>query len=285
MLVLVIEVLIGFHFRSVFEPGLPKLPLLSQHLNLGSLALLLVALALLLTIAPYHQIVAGGELTPAMQRFVTKICEWALLPFSFSLGFDFYTVGAKVLGVPGGLMLGLAATVAALVLWYGIELIARQPHPENPMEKEKTALKDKVRHVLTEARVVIPGTQALLGFQFVIFWTESFEKISHQEQVVHLMSLGLVGISAMLLMVPTAWHRIVEHGEDTERFDVFAGHVVLAAMVPLAAGIAGDIYVVLMKMKGDFFTALLGGSLVFALFCALWFLLPVCCRKRRPADS
>ena len=36
-------------------------------------------------------------------------------------------------------------------------------------------LKHKIRHVLTEARVVLPGTLALLGFQFVAVLQPGFE--------------------------------------------------------------------------------------------------------------
>jgi hypothetical protein len=42
----------------------------------------------------------------------------------------------------------------------------------------KTDLPTRIRHVLTEARVVLPGTQALLGFQLTVILTESFEKLA-----------------------------------------------------------------------------------------------------------
>ncbi|HWT01839.1 MAG TPA: DUF6328 family protein [Pyrinomonadaceae bacterium] len=48
MLVLGSQVLLGFQFRSAFEPGFPKLPPSSQYLKLAALGLMLVALGLLL---------------------------------------------------------------------------------------------------------------------------------------------------------------------------------------------------------------------------------------------
>jgi len=36
-------------------------------------------------------------------------------------------------------------------------------------ESVGTKLKDKIKLVLTEARVVLPGAQALLGFQLITF--------------------------------------------------------------------------------------------------------------------
>ncbi len=50
MLVLGAQVLVGFQFRSVFEPGFDKLPLPSQLLKMVGLGLMLVATVILLPI-------------------------------------------------------------------------------------------------------------------------------------------------------------------------------------------------------------------------------------------
>ena len=61
MLVLGSQVLLGFQYRSAFEPGFEKLPVLTQYLKMGGLCLLLVALGLLLSPAAHHRIVEEGE--------------------------------------------------------------------------------------------------------------------------------------------------------------------------------------------------------------------------------
>ena len=43
-----------------------------------------------------------------------------------------------------------------------------------PKEEEQTPLKTKIEQMLTEARVVIPGAQALLGFQLIAVLTKAF---------------------------------------------------------------------------------------------------------------
>src|SRR5437899_1834769 len=50
-----------------------------------------------------------------------------------------------------------------------------------------------------------------------------------------------------------AWHRAQhkEQGEETEHFYRFASRVVLAAMMPLAVGIAGDFFVVGSMVTGS----------------------------------
>ncbi len=44
MLVLGSQVLLGFQYRSIFETGFEKLPLLSRYLKVGSLGLMLLTL-------------------------------------------------------------------------------------------------------------------------------------------------------------------------------------------------------------------------------------------------
>jgi hypothetical protein len=42
---------------------------------------------------------------------------------------------------------------------------------------DETPLSAKIEYVLTEVRVVLPGVQALLGFQLVIVLTRAFEDL------------------------------------------------------------------------------------------------------------
>ena len=144
-----------------------------------------------------------------------------------------------------------------------------------------TDLSTKIEQVLTEARVVLPGAQALLGFQFAAILMDAFEKLPRTSQLVHLASLGLIAASIVLLMSPAAFHRIVESGQDTERLHRFSSAMVLCAMVPLAFGIAGDCYVVLDKVldSAGLALTLAGVSLIF--FFGLWFGVTLAMRARR----
>ena len=148
-----------------------------------------------------------------------------------------------------------------------------------------TALETKIEQVLTEARVVLPGAQALLGFQFTAMLMDAFAKLPRTSQYVHLVSLGLIAATIVLLMAPAAFHRIVERGQDTERLHRFASAMVLGALVPLAFGIAGDCYVVLAKVLDSTSVALTlaGVSLIF--FFGLWFGVTLALRARIDAAT
>jgi hypothetical protein len=145
---------------------------------------------------------------------------------------------------------------------------------------EPTDLANKIKQVLTEARVVLPGAQALLGFQLAAMLTDTFERLPRTSQYVHLASLGLVAICIVLLMAPAAFHRIVEQGEDTERLHRFASAMVLSALVPLGFAVSADFYVVASKVldSSDFAVGLSAVALVF--FFGLWFGLTFYVRRR-----
>jgi hypothetical protein len=151
--------------------------------------------------------------------------------------------------------------------------------------KGGATISDKIDHVLMEARVVLPGAQALLGFQFVAVLTESFTQLPAGAKYVHLLSLLMVALTIVLLMTPAAYHRIVERGEETEHFHRFASRFIVAAMVPLALGLSGDIYVVVRKVTDSQVLSIVAGLVALAMFWELWFGLTLYRRtQRRFAD-
>ena len=81
----------------------------------------------------------------------------------------------------------------------------------------------------------------------------------------------MVSLSIVLLMTPAAYHRLVERGEETEHFHRFASRVLVAAMVPLALGVAGDFFVVVRKITESTTSAALAAVVSLLFFYGLWF--------------
>lgn len=275
ILILGTEVLLGFEFRGSLEQGFDELPQGWQDLKLVGLALLLVTTALLMAPASYHRIVERGNDTPGVHRFTTTVMDIALLPFALALGIEMAIPVYRVAGTWGAAGGGLLAALVALGSWYGLELFARRTRPgrggEMQGKEEPTPLKDRIDHALTEARVVLPGAQALLGFQLASTLIEGFTRLPRSSQWVHLASLACVALATVLLMTPAAYHRLVEGGEDTERFHRFVSRVLLLAMIPLALGITGDVFVVVRKVVHSVPVSIAAGCVTLALFYGLWF--------------
>jgi hypothetical protein len=274
---------LGFEFRAVFEPGFEKLPEFAHNALIVGLTLMLIAVGLLLTPGAYHRIVCKGEDTEDVDRFTTTLMDVTLLPLALGLGLVTFITAQRAFDLALSITFGVIVSGVAFFFWYGLEFYQRKrrrrvvkqemkmKNDEEENNKQRTELKDKIQHVLTEARVVLPGAQALLGFQFVTTLSEAFEKMPNALKYIHLASLGLVAVAIVFLMTPAAYHRLVEEGELTAHFHRFASIMLIAAMIPLAFGICGDFYVVLRKVTNSERTSITGAGLMLLFYLGMWF--------------
>lgn len=280
MLILGIQILLGFQYRSFFERSLEDLPSASRTLLLVALALLLVSTCLVMWPGSYHRLVRDGNDATDVHDFVTSVMDVALFPFAVALGLDCYVLVAKTLGARDGLIFAVLISGAAVFFWFGLGLLSKLSNWDRAAkvdtnrkreQMQQTALHDKVEQVLTEARVVLPGAQALLGFQFATILMDGYEKLPQTSQFIHLSGLGIMGLSVIMLMTPAAYHRIVERGEDTEHFHRVASRLLLVAMFFLPLGMCADLYVVMNKVMNSTTSAILGAAAGISFFYALWF--------------
>ena len=141
-------------------------------------------------------------------------------------------------------------------------------------EKE-LPLPEAVTHLLEECRMVLPGIQALFGFQFIAVFNASFgDKLTSNEQRLHLLALGLVAIASALVMAPAAYHRQTGPLEVSDRFLMLASRLLLWAMVPLMLGIGLDFYLIARLILANTLLSLLLAIVLVSLFSTGWFLLP-----------
>jgi hypothetical protein len=286
ILVLGIQLLIGFQFTAFFQTGYSKLDSSAHGLLLAVLACLLVALAMVMVPIAYNRVVERGRARPRLLRVATAAAGVSLLPLALALGGDVGLAVAIVAGTPWAIAGGTAVAAVAVGGWYGIEMAARDRSSRrlDDMEDNQaqvSPLKDRITFVLTEARVVLPGTQAMLGFQFTAMLSESFAKLPPAWQAIHLASLLAMALAIIALMAPAAFHRLAEQGEQTERVHSFASAMVLVAMALLAGGLSGDVFIVAALVVGPAAgLACAVGSAVFLL--ASWFAYPLLRRRQQP---
>ena len=101
-----------------------------------------------------------------------------LFPFAIALALDLVIAGARVTGPWTGAAAGLIGGLVAIGFWYGPLMIKdKEADASMPNPNEKTSTAAKIVYVLTEARVVLPGAQALLGFQLAIVLTTGFAEL------------------------------------------------------------------------------------------------------------
>jgi hypothetical protein len=280
MLMLGAQILLGFQLQAPFQTAFERLDGCAVAAEFSALSIMVVVIALLIAPSARHRIVEAGEATIGINRSITRMAFVTLLPFSVALGLDLFIVGSQIGDPALGLVFGLAAFLVAAAAWYG-PLIARAKPRDNDMSNDQTtSTAEKINFVLTEARVVLPGAQALLGFQFVIVLTAGFAELSPALKCLHGAAIGMITVATILLITPAAYHRIVYDGSDVADFYRVASRLLLAATVFLAFGLSADLYVVAHKITGSAYlsTTLAAGSIV--LLVGLWHAWPFWLRSR-----
>lgn len=148
-------------------------------------------------------------------------------------------------------------------------------------DAEPESLKQQMTRIIEEARMMLPGIQALFGFQTIAVFSERFEKMPAYTQYCHAVALALVVVAIALVMLPAAYHRLAEPGQVSGHAIRISSLAICYALAPLAAGLALDIAVVLFMVteKGQFSAC--GGLAAFLLLIGTWFAFPLRVRRRR----
>lgn len=282
ILLLGTQVLLGFGYRICFEAKFEQLPPSAQLAQIAGLGIMTAGMGWLIWPAAFHQIREEGAPSTSFHIFATKVLDFGLLPIAIGLPLTVFPV-AMALHIPHPWLIAIAIGIFALGMWYAWSYAVREPGKREQVRKEllkqeddrkkkqESDISERIKKVLIECRMALPGAQAFLGFQFAIVFAQGFEKLPHSWQIIHFISLLATTVSIVLLIAPAAYHRLAEAGEDTEHFHTVSSRLLLTALVFLAPGMAGDLFVVIAKLNGAPTVAgwIAGGML--AAFYALWF--------------
>jgi hypothetical protein len=282
LLILGSQILFGFQLNGMFHDAYEDLSSVARGLNAGGYFLMAAAVGLLIAPSMQHRLVERGYDSGRLYQATTSFAERALVPFAVSLGLTFYIVlehhaGAVLAGCAGALFFGVA-----MLFWFGIEQMIARPEAsmDDGDDRPDTPLHVRIDQMLTEARLMLPGAQALLGFQFAVMLTKTFEQLPPGARGLHVAALALIALAVILLMTPAPIHRITFGGEDDERFHAIGSRFLVAAAVPLGLGISLDMYVAFVRATGSSRWAAAAAAVALVLFAALWFVHPLLLRSR-----
>lgn len=282
------QILLGFQYQAIFESGFGKLPPWAQDSAPVVFALLALSLACMIAPTPFHRLAEHGRATLRLNRFMDGLITFAMLPFALSMGIEVVETAGAPMGPAGASALAAFITAASLAIWFGPALAVRgrEDRKQREAREEDMSAKDRIKEMLEETRIVLPGVQALLGFQFAAYLSEGYAKLPPASKFAHTAALPLLLLAMVFLMTPTPFHRIAEGGEPTPMADRVGVGFVLAALPLLSAGLALDFYVLLQKVSGSTGMAAGGAAAVLVGSLVLWFAVPLAARARTlPHDS
>ncbi len=147
--------------------------------------------------------------------------------------------------------------------------------PVGAGKKEQISLDSAATHLLEECRMVLPGIQALFGFQLIAVFNEGFEKkLSGGEQLLHFVAIILVVLAVALVMAPAAILRLTQQRAVSERFIWLSSQLLFAGMLPLALALSLDIYLIGRVILGSGGLSAAIAAIVLAVVLVFWIALP-----------
>ncbi len=288
MLVLGAQVLLGFQLRGPFEKAFETLDRPSKDAHVASLMLMILVIGLLIAPSVHLRIIDDDHIMLGIHRSVSRVMETALVLFAASLALSMYIVFSAIIGSGSGLAVAVLTALTALFFWFGLALLARKVSPVSESVHERISLAQSIDQMLIEARVILPGAQALLGFQLAVVMTEAFASLHAVPKIVHGIALLCIALSTVLLMAPAAYHRIVYDGDASRDFLRIGSRFLLAATGTLALGVAADAHVVISKLTDSDAVGFGAALASFVTLVLLWHVSPIvmrAARKNRHASS
>ena len=149
--------------------------------------------------------------------------------------------------------------------------------PESEEERADRNLSD----LLQELRVALPGVQVLFAFLLTVPFTQRFTTLSDFEEKLYYGVLISVALATVMLVAPTAGHRILFRRQQKEYLVTVANNLSLAGLSLLAVSMCGAIALISHFLFGG--TTAIVSTVVMALaFIGFWFGGPVVRRAKLP---
>jgi hypothetical protein len=138
--------------------------------------------------------------------------------------------------------------------------------------------RQRLEELNSDLRVALPGVQVLFGFLLTLpFSARAAALNAGAEQIAYLVAFIAAGISSVLLIAPSALHRLYHELDDPGGLGalfVVSSQLALAGVICLAVSMAASVFLVI-----DVFYHRIAASLVTAIIAALivlfWFGFPL----------
>jgi hypothetical protein len=243
---------------------------------------MVLTIGLLIAAPAVHRIADAGQVTRRTRSLTSTLARSALVTLPIGLACAVLVTVSTQFGHRLAIVAAVLAASAGLFAWqcWGI-LVRRHSRPSSrspSMQEKPGSVHDRIDYLLTESRVMLPGAQALLGFQLIVPLTKSFEALNDAAKTVHFLALIFIAAAVVVLITPAAVHRIAFDGADDERFLRLASRIVTVALVPLALGVASELYVATSRLLPGSSAPIWTATGAACVLIGLWYAMPFALR-------
>lgn len=147
------------------------------------------------------------------------------------------------------------------------------------MPEENERLNRELIELLNELRVVLPGVQVLFAFLLSIPFARGFSKLDRFDRDIYFVSLLATVLATILLITPSAYHRIVWRHHDKVDLLAVSNKLALGGIAVLAVALSCSLFMISDFVFGSVMAAVVT-SVGAVTFLCMWFLLPIAGLKR-----
>ncbi|NUO50873.1 MAG: hypothetical protein HOV80_18630 [Polyangiaceae bacterium] len=145
-----------------------------------------------------------------------------------------------------------------------------KPKSERVPESERDV---SLKELLEETRIILPGTEVLLGFLVTLPFTQHFSELTQVQRTVYLCTFFSTLSALLMFMLPAAYHRIARPIHQRLRFKRFANYFLVGGLAPLSVGIVLVTWLVTSVVMPSF--AMWGAGGVAILVLVAWWIVPL----------
>ena len=142
------------------------------------------------------------------------------------------------------------------------------------MTDEEDRTERQMAELLQELRVALPGVQILFAFLLTVPFAQGFTRVTSFQKNLYFAVLLATAASTVLLIAPTATHRLRFHKGDRKYVIESAHRLMIAGLVFLALAIVGAIVLItdyMFGLDGQWYWPLL----VAIAIVVMWFVRPL----------
>lgn len=156
-----------------------------------------------------------------------------------------------------------------------------EPSDSGRRETEDERADRNLSDLLQELRVALPGVQVLFAFLLTVPFSQRFSELSKFQQWLYFGVMITVALATVMLVAPTAGHRILFRRQQKEFIVTLSNTLALVGLLLLAIAMTGAIGLISDFIFGTT-TAVISTVVMAAAFLGFWFFGPIKRRQQLP---
>jgi hypothetical protein len=150
---------------------------------------------------------------------------------------------------------------------------------EESQEPHKARVDRELIELLNELRVALPGVQTLFAFLLIVPFSNGWKHTTDFQRDVYIFSVLATALSALLLIAPSAQHRLEFRAGDKEALLQTSNRCAIAGLAVLAVAMTTVLFLLVEVVLGGSWAAIVGAAAA-AAFASVWFAVPLLRRAR-----